>query len=115
MMARNAYWSFIKAYSTHPKAEKHIFHVNKLHLGHIAKSFALREAPPKTKEVKQKHTGSTPAGRKSADDGKPLTEKKTMLKRARLLDQGSNEFAVVSASSLSTGPTARQKKRRTKK
>ncbi|KAI7884853.1 DEAD-domain-containing protein [Lichtheimia hyalospora FSU 10163] len=115
MMARHAYWSFIKAYSTHPKAEKHVFHVNKLHLGHIAKSFALREAPPKTKEVKKKNVGSVPAGRKSADDGKPLTEKKTMLKRARLLDQGSNEFAVVSASSLSTGPTARQKKRRTKK
>lgn len=26
-------------------SEKHIFHVRKLHLGHVAKSFCLREAP----------------------------------------------------------------------
>lgn len=35
----------MRAYATHPSDEKHIFHVRHLHLGHLAKSFALREAP----------------------------------------------------------------------
>jgi len=35
----------MRAYATHPSDEKHIFHVRNLHTGHLAKSFALREAP----------------------------------------------------------------------
>lgn len=35
----------MRAYATHPSNEKHIFHIRHLHLGHLAKSFALREAP----------------------------------------------------------------------
>lgn len=35
----------MRAYATHPSDEKHIFHIRHLHLGHLAKSFALREAP----------------------------------------------------------------------
>ena len=37
--------SFIRGYATHASAERHIFHVKKLHLGHMAKAFALRAAP----------------------------------------------------------------------
>ncbi|PFH53840.1 hypothetical protein AMATHDRAFT_136773 [Amanita thiersii Skay4041] len=44
-LARNAYLSHIRAYSTHPSNEKHIFHIKHLHIGHLAKAFALREAP----------------------------------------------------------------------
>ncbi|KAH0588956.1 hypothetical protein H2248_004738 [Termitomyces sp. 'cryptogamus'] len=43
--ARKAYLSHMRAYATHPTNEKHIFHIRHLHLGHLAKSFALREAP----------------------------------------------------------------------
>ncbi|KAG6848700.1 hypothetical protein H0H93_014787 [Arthromyces matolae] len=43
--ARKAYLSHMRAYATHPSNEKHIFHIRHLHLGHLAKSFALREAP----------------------------------------------------------------------
>ncbi|KAG6872653.1 hypothetical protein C0995_007983 [Termitomyces sp. Mi166 len=43
--ARKAYLSHMRAYATHPANEKHIFHIRHLHLGHLAKSFALREAP----------------------------------------------------------------------
>jgi ATP-dependent RNA helicase DDX31/DBP7 len=35
----------MRAYATHPSDEKHIFHIRHLHLGHLAKAFALREAP----------------------------------------------------------------------
>lgn len=44
-MARRAFASHLRAYATHPSDEKHIFHIRHLHLGHLAKSFALREAP----------------------------------------------------------------------
>ena len=44
-LARKAYMSHTRAYATHPADEKHIFHVRHLHLGHLAKAFALREAP----------------------------------------------------------------------
>jgi len=35
----------MRAYATHPSDEKHIFHLRHLHIGHLAKAFALREAP----------------------------------------------------------------------
>ena len=40
-----AYQSFVRAYATYPANLKSIFHVKHLHLGHVAKSFGLREAP----------------------------------------------------------------------
>jgi ATP-dependent RNA helicase DDX31/DBP7 len=45
LKAQKAYSSHIRAYTTHVASEKHIFHVKKLHLGHVAKSFCLQEAP----------------------------------------------------------------------
>jgi ATP-dependent RNA helicase DDX31/DBP7 len=47
----------MRAYATHPLGEKHIFHIRLLHLGHLAKAFALREAP---KSI----TGAATIGRK---------------------------------------------------
>ncbi|KAJ3300819.1 ATP-dependent RNA helicase dbp7 [Borealophlyctis nickersoniae] len=44
-LSEKAFTSHIRAYATHVAPERHIFHVRKLHLGHVAKSFALREAP----------------------------------------------------------------------
>lgn len=44
-LAIKAYQSFIRSYATHTKSTKHIFHVKNLHLGHISKSFGLKEPP----------------------------------------------------------------------
>ena len=44
-LAAGAYQSFLRAYSAHSKAEKRVLHVSQLHLGHLAKSFALQETP----------------------------------------------------------------------
>jgi len=44
-LARRAFLSHMRAYTTHPSNEKHIFHIRHLHIGHLAKAFALREAP----------------------------------------------------------------------
>ncbi|KAB0362928.1 hypothetical protein FD754_007084, partial [Muntiacus muntjak] len=43
--AKKALQSFIRAYATYPRELKHIFHIRLLHLGHMAKSFGLRDAP----------------------------------------------------------------------
>jgi len=48
--ARAAYTSFMRAYATHPRATKHIFHTKALHFGHVASSFALREPPKRIKD-----------------------------------------------------------------
>jgi ATP-dependent RNA helicase DDX31/DBP7 len=51
-MARQAFQSHLRAYATHPAEEKHIFHVKHLHTGHLAKAFALRDAPSNMRSVK---------------------------------------------------------------
>nr|OQO29415.1 hypothetical protein B0A51_02233 [Rachicladosporium sp. CCFEE 5018] len=43
--ARRAYQSHIRAYTTHVAAERAIFDIKQLHLGHLAKAFALRDKP----------------------------------------------------------------------
>ena len=47
-----AYQSYVRAYATYPSTLKHIFHVRALHLGHVAKSFALQEAPSRISGVR---------------------------------------------------------------
>jgi ATP-dependent RNA helicase DDX31/DBP7 len=46
-LARNAFLSHIRAYPTKEKLVKHIFPAKALHLGHVARSFALKEPPKK--------------------------------------------------------------------
>ncbi|KAJ7163620.1 P-loop containing nucleoside triphosphate hydrolase protein [Mycena crocata] len=88
--ARKAYLSHMRAYATHPSSEKHIFHVRHLHLGHLAKSFALRDAPksvssaggagaggkaPPRKEKERERKPKKPVVADGAD-GAPATKKR---------------------------------------
>ncbi|KAF2240127.1 ATP-dependent RNA helicase dbp7 [Viridothelium virens] len=43
--ARRAFQSHVRAYATHVAAERQYFNVKGLHLGHLAKAFALRDKP----------------------------------------------------------------------
>ncbi|KAF2688209.1 DEAD-domain-containing protein [Lentithecium fluviatile CBS 122367] len=43
--ARRAFQSHVRAYATHVAAERSYFNIKQLHLGHLAKAFALRERP----------------------------------------------------------------------
>ena len=45
--ARKGFQAYVRAYATHSKETKHIFHVRSLHFGHVARSFALKEPPTK--------------------------------------------------------------------
>lgn len=69
--ARKAFRSHIRAYATHPSDEKHMFHVRHLHLGHLAKAFALREAP------------STATGGSSKSKSKAMSSKASAAGRSR--------------------------------
>ena len=44
-LARDAFRGHIRAYATHSKENKDMFHPKLLHTGHLAKCFALREPP----------------------------------------------------------------------
>lgn len=68
-LARNAYLSHLRAYATHPSNEKHIFHVKHLHLGHLAKAFALREAPASVASSKAKNKQNIADGAKKLVKG----------------------------------------------
>ena len=45
--ARDGFLSTCRAYATHPSAEKDIFHIKRLHLGHLAAAFGLDREPKK--------------------------------------------------------------------
>ncbi|KAJ7702982.1 P-loop containing nucleoside triphosphate hydrolase protein [Mycena rosella] len=87
--ARKAFLSHMRAYATHPSSEKHIFHVRHLHLGHLAKSFALRDAPksvstagavgkapPRKEKERERKPKKTAAAATDAADGAPVTKKR---------------------------------------
>lgn len=44
-LARDGFLSTVRAYATHPANEKEIFHVKRLHLGHLAASYCLDREP----------------------------------------------------------------------
>ncbi|EPQ57329.1 DEAD-domain-containing protein [Gloeophyllum trabeum ATCC 11539] len=78
-LARRAFLSHMRAYATHPSDEKHIFHIRHLHIGHLAKSFALREAPS---SVSGKKTSSKSAKSKSKGKGAAHNSPHTSKSRA---------------------------------
>jgi len=44
-LAKKAFCSWVRAYAAHRGELKRIFMIKKLHLGHVAKSFALKQQP----------------------------------------------------------------------
>jgi ATP-dependent RNA helicase DDX31/DBP7 len=88
--AKRAFTSHIRAYATHLSSEREVFNLRSLHLGHIAKSFALRETPG---AMSNKPTKS--ARRPKSDKVQPWADgsdsRKKMLDMARK-HAGMNEF-----------------------
>ncbi|CAO3699844.1 unnamed protein product [Rhizopus stolonifer] len=112
VLARKAFWSTVRAYATHPATEKHIFHVKKLHLGHLAKSFALREAPSNIMENVKDRKRNTRKERvypvKKVDGIKKPRDRNVAIKRNY---DNASEFAIASASTLKDGPTTKKRKK----
>ncbi|CAN8317699.1 unnamed protein product [Cochlearia groenlandica] len=55
-LAKNAFVSWVRGYAAHKGELKSIFVVKKLHLGHVAKSFALKEQPSLVGQAHHKQT-----------------------------------------------------------
>ncbi|KAG9103044.1 ATP-dependent RNA helicase dbp7 [Ceratobasidium sp. 370] len=115
-LARKAFQSHLRAYATHPSDEKNIFHVRHLHLGHLAKAFALRDAPgsvsskpksakPKSKKhVKRKRDAGSSS---EDDDGAEARMREAVRAQGRmskkggvLMTSGTSEFQITSGDYL---------------
>ncbi|NWR63529.1 DDX31 helicase, partial [Bucorvus abyssinicus] len=88
--AKKALQSFLCAYTTYPRNLKHIFHIRSLHLGHVAKSFGLRDAP-------QNLTALPTAGSKKK--AKPRPKRSDLLKKTH----GKRRLAEILRSEYSSG------------
>lgn len=82
--AKKALQSFVRAYATYPRELKHIFHVRSLHLGHVAKSFGLRDAP--------KNLSASALKKKKAHLRRPDPRRKTQSKH-RLAELLRSEYS----------------------
>jgi ATP-dependent RNA helicase DDX31/DBP7 len=93
--------------------EKHIFHIKKLHLGHIAKSFCLREAPSNINNnlVSSKKLDNKNDHKKekvlNKEKKNPFGDQKNIKKRNFEII---NEFSVGSYESM-IGPTTKRKRK----
>jgi ATP-dependent RNA helicase DDX31/DBP7 len=86
----------MRAYATHPSDEKHIFHVRHLHIGHLAKAFALREAPKNVSGVGGNSGGKKPNTKTAAKSfGKPRSSavKDKVNQRGKDWDEAHNPDA----------------------
>lgn len=113
-LARRAFTSHMRAYATHPSNEKHIFHVRHLHIGHLAKAFALREAPKTISGWKNKIAsapkghGSRPTKSTKPHDGGAEQRMQDIVraqgrlskKGGKMISSGTNEFQVASGAAL---------------
>ncbi|XP_053138597.1 probable ATP-dependent RNA helicase DDX31 isoform X2 [Hemicordylus capensis] len=84
--AKKALQSFIRSYAAYPASLKHVFHVRSLHLGHVAKSFGLRDAPSNLS------ASALPNQRKSRKPKRPDHIQKTSGKH-RLAEMLQSEYA----------------------
>jgi ATP-dependent RNA helicase DDX31/DBP7 len=79
--ARRAFQAHVRAYTTHVAAERGYFDIKQLHLGHLAKAFALRERPsglkvPGLRTGAGRETQHIKARVRGAGTGKPAKEGK---------------------------------------
>ncbi len=61
-LAKRAFQSHVRAYATHVAAERKYFDIKDLHLGHLAKSFGLRDPPGRVNVVGQRGAASSGQG-----------------------------------------------------
>ncbi|KAJ5746197.1 hypothetical protein N7520_011379 [Penicillium odoratum] len=109
-MARRGFQSHVRAYATHIAAERSMFDIKELHLGHLAKSFALRDRPGKInvpglrqgkedtkKDFKAARNGVAGSKRKADDMPSTNTDEAARKMRAKMREQhaGASEFNLA--------------------
>ena len=97
----------MRAYATHPSTEKHIFHVRNLHTGHLAKAFALRDAPsaigPTSKVSSDKGRNKNTASRSTDRMRKVVRDQGRLTKHdGAMVAAGTDEFQIAGGYALET-------------
>ncbi|KAK0454964.1 DEAD-domain-containing protein [Armillaria borealis] len=99
-LARKAFLSHMRAYATHPSSEKHIFHVRHLHIGHLAKAFALRDAPKTITGTNQSQSKKS-GGKKGNRDARHKDTESRMTEMVRSQGRLSKKGGVMNRSGTS--------------
>ncbi|KAG5983484.1 ATP-dependent RNA helicase dbp7 [Claviceps digitariae] len=76
-LARNGFKSHIRAYATHIRDERIHFDITQLHLGHVAKSFGLRDPPGGIGAGIDRKANKKGSGGSKDRDRKPLSNEET--------------------------------------
>ncbi|WFD35258.1 RNA helicase [Malassezia cuniculi] len=83
-LARTAFLAHVRAYATHPASEKALFNIHQLHLGHMAKAFALREAPNTVQKTSKKEHDRAEGITKDKKDKKEASRERQRRMMANL-------------------------------
>ena len=102
-IAETAFRSFIQSYAAYPSHLKEIFHVKRLHLGHIAKSFALRTAPGQMKNMNIFHEKSSKNREKSVE---------LKRRKRKAVDMSESGGGVIVNGPRPGGKTSKKKRRK---
>ncbi|KAH7328236.1 putative ATP-dependent RNA helicase DBP7 [Stachybotrys elegans] len=96
-LGRNGFRSHIRAYATHVREERVHFDITGLHLGHVAKSFGLREAPggigagiERKAKKNTKARSSNNKDRPSERPARDIIKEKSMM----LMSSAADEFNI---------------------
>ena len=81
-LARASFQSHLRAYACRSAEERDIFNVRRLHLGHVARAFALREGPKSVKVLSQAATGGHKATRKRRFMGREIKNAASMAAKS---------------------------------
>mmetsp|Transcript_9968 Transcript_9968/g.17928 ORF Transcript_9968/g.17928 Transcript_9968/m.17928 type:complete len:1042 (+) Transcript_9968:61-3186(+) len=73
--ARKAFSAFVRAYPAKEKAVRHIFNARALHLGHIARSLALKETPKMVSKGNTNSNNKAGSNDTDGDDSKTTRDK----------------------------------------
>ncbi|KAJ9669392.1 ATP-dependent RNA helicase dbp7 [Coniosporium apollinis] len=101
-MARRAFQSHVRAYATHVAAERACFDIKQLHLGHLAKAFALRDRPGRI---------GVPGMRPGADGGKGKGERREVARRKGGAERGEGDEGAAGGAGVTEEAAARRKMR----
>ena len=99
-LAVEGYCSFIRSYAAYPSELKPIFHIKKLHLGHIAKSFGIRDKPTDfltgrddLRWAQKREDAGAVIDQATKDKAKERKEKRKKIVETKMKDLILSEFA----------------------
>ena len=91
--ARKAYLSFVRAYASHPRSTKPLLPFKELHLGHLCKSFGLRDAPRTLSNFKQEFARTVQRPETEKFSRKFAKNRTIMNRRMQPIERKVDEFA----------------------